>query len=64
MREKSAVKIECPECDFKFWSMHGLHWHLRKEHGMTEDEAYDAAGEAYADAIESWAESNSSPYGH
>lgn len=41
-----AALARCPRCRREFKSARGLHWHLRRDHGAAEREAYDLVGKA------------------
>jgi len=40
------TKYLCAECGEVFGTIRAVHWHLRREHDFTAEEAFDAAGES------------------
>jgi hypothetical protein len=42
--------LHCAHCDAPYESGSGLHWHLRHDHSLSREEAYDEVGDAMATA--------------
>ncbi|TWU00225.1 hypothetical protein Pla108_11720 [Botrimarina colliarenosi] len=50
----------CPRCQLAIKTRTGMHWHLRRDHGLSKEQAYRLVGKSFTASIGSTATSSES----